>query len=184
MMGIISKLFGGKKEGSVSDKALDIIEDCLNGVFDRGGLDLDYEIDENDSGQVVVELFGKDEELLRQKEGQLLDSLQFFVKRVLQHKLQDERVDLIFDTNGYREEADKALVDLAERLKGIVLQKKKSAYVRALPPRERRVIHQHLAGDKRVKTRSIGDGHFKKIKIFPANSGGRRNSQNSARSQQ
>jgi spoIIIJ-associated protein len=171
-MGIISKLFG-KKEFHVSEKALDIVEECLNGIFNHGGLDLSYEIEENDQGQVLIELFGTDEEALKLRDGQLLEAFQFFIKRALQHKLPDEKVEVIFDSNNFRQESDQSLIDLAEKLKGIVLEKGRPAYVRALPPRERRIIHQHLAEDKRVKTRSIGEGHYKKIKIFPigANNG-------------
>jgi hypothetical protein len=29
------------------------------------------------------------------------------------------------------------------------------------------LIHQYLAEDGRVKSRSVGEGHFKKIKIYP-----------------
>ena len=58
-------------------------------------------------------------------------------------------------------------VELAEKLKGIALEKGKSVYFRALPPKDRKVIHQYLAEDGRVKSRSIGEGHFKKIKIYP-----------------
>ena len=58
-------------------------------------------------------------------------------------------------------------MDLADKLKGIALEKGKSVYFRALPPKDRKVIHQYLANDQRVKSRSIGDGLFKKIKIYP-----------------
>jgi spoIIIJ-associated protein len=71
------------------------------------------------------------------------------------------------DCNGFRQESNQALVDLAEKLKGIALEKGKSVYFRALPPKDRKIIHQYLAGDPRVKSRSIGDGLYKKIKIYP-----------------
>ena len=58
-------------------------------------------------------------------------------------------------------------MDLADRLKGIVLSKSKPVYIRALPPKDRKVIHQYLAEDSRVKSRSVGEGHYKKIKIYP-----------------
>ena len=75
---------------------------------------------------------------------------------------------IIFDCDGYREDADNALVELAEKLKGIAIDKNKSVYFRALPPRDRRVVHQHLAQDDRIVSKSIGDGLYKKIKVFPA----------------
>jgi spoIIIJ-associated protein len=62
------------------------------------------------------------------------------------------------------------LIELAEKLKGIVIDKGRSVYVRALMPKDRKIVHQYLAGDERVKSKSIGDGLYKKIKIFPASS--------------
>jgi spoIIIJ-associated protein len=56
---------------------------------------------------------------------------------------------------------------LADKLKGIAIDKGKSVYFRALPPKDRKLIHQYLAEDGRVKSRSVGEGHFKKIKIYP-----------------
>lgn len=59
------------------------------------------------------------------------------------------------------------MIELADKLKEIALTKGKPVYFRALPPKDRKVVHQYLAEDGRVKSRSVGDGHFKKIKIFP-----------------
>ncbi|MCB0415883.1 MAG: hypothetical protein KDD50_16215, partial [Bdellovibrionales bacterium] len=69
--------------------------------------------------------------------------------------------------DGFRQEANDELIKLAEKLKGIALKKKKSVYFRALPPKDRKIIHQYLAEDGRVKSQSVGDGLYKKIKIFP-----------------
>ena len=75
---------------------------------------------------------------------------------------------MIVDCDSFREEADQALIDLAEKLKGICLKKKKPVYFRAFPPRERKIIHQYLSDDSKVKSKSVGDGLYKKIKVFPA----------------
>ena len=45
--------------------------------------------------------------------------------------------------------------------------------MRALAPKDRKTVHQHLAGDERVRSRSIGEGLFKKVKIYPAKSAAR-----------
>jgi spoIIIJ-associated protein len=174
MTGFLSKIFGGKKKADVSN-AQAIIEETLQGLVERGQFQIDFDIrevpaDGQEGREFVVELHGEDEELLTEKEGQLLDSIQLFLKRVLQHRADDERVNVTFDCNGFREEANRSLVELAEKLKGIALEKGKSVYFRALPPKDRKVIHQHLANDSRVKSRSIGDGLYKKIKIYPVKS--------------
>lgn len=166
-MGFLSKMFGGGK-AKADDVALDIIETTLKGIFDKGQFNLNYEISDDEKGNISIELFGEDEKNLTDREGQLLDAFQLYLKRVLQHNLPDLKVNVNCDANGFREESNEELIKIADKLKNIALDKGRSVYVRALPPKDRKVIHQHLAEDGRVKSKSVGEGHFKKIKIFPA----------------
>ncbi len=169
MAGFLGKLFGGKKkEETGSSPAIMLIEDIIAGVFEKGNFNLSFDLEiSEDQKDVRVEIFGEDEEILKARDGQLLDSIQLLVKRVLQHQLPDDKLNLTIDCDGFREQANDELIELAEKLKGIALSKGKSVYFRALPPKDRKVIHQYLAEDGRVKSRSIGDGHYKKIKIYP-----------------
>src|SRR5690606_37126889 len=155
------------KKDSGNEAAIQIIEDTLDGIFGRANFDLSYDLNTDDEGNIEVEIFGNDQENLIDKEGQLLDAFQLYLKRVLQHQLPDQKVNVLCDTNGFRKEANEELIKLADKLKKIALDKNKSVYFRALPPKDRKVIHQYLAEDGRVKSRSVGEGHFKKIKIYP-----------------
>ncbi len=166
-MGFLGKFFGSKKS---EKQEVALVEQILQGILDRSNLGLSYEVkikEDNNGELILIELFGEDEELLLEKEAQLLDSLQLYLKRALQHHYPEAREDVIVDCGGFREQANKELVDLAEKLKGIALDKKKSVYLRALAPKDRKVVHQYLASDARVKSRSIGEGLYKKIKIYP-----------------
>lgn len=171
MAGFFSKLFGGgakKKSGAAETEAL--IKDTIQGIIERAGFDLKFSLthtEENDEPLVIINFEGADESLLKDREGQLIDAFQLLIKRVLQHHEPEDRTNFIVDCNGFREESNQALIDLAEKLKGIALEKGKSVYFRALPPKDRKVIHQYLANDQRVKSRSIGEGLYKKIKIYP-----------------
>lgn len=183
MSGFFSKLFGGKKkdDGQVanlaaSGSAVTLIEGVMKGLIEKADLDLDYKVSTNTSGEteeVTVEFSGGDEELLTEKEGALLDAFQLFIKRVLQHQLPDARVNVSFDCNNFREESSRELVELAEKLKEKALEQGRSVYLRALPPKDRKIVHQHLANDERVRSRSVGDGLYKKIKIYPVKAAGR-----------
>jgi len=165
MTGIFSKLFGKKK---APEGVEGLIEALLGQVIELSQWDLTFEITRGTADEeIFVNFSGGDEELLLAKEGQLLDALQLFVRRAVQHQMENERGNINLDCANFREQANEALIALAEKLKGIALAKGKSVYFRALPPKDRKVIHQYLAEDGRVKSRSIGDGHFKKIKIYP-----------------
>jgi len=163
-MTLFGKLFGKKKK---EDGPEALVDGVLSQLLQLSQLELSYDIKTLEDGTIHVDMFGKDEELLTTKEGQLLDALQLYVRRALQHQMPDSQVNVDLDSANFREQANAALIDLAEKLKGIALSKGRSVYFRALPPKDRKVIHQYLAEDGRVKSRSVGEGHFKKIKIYP-----------------
>ncbi len=174
MSGFFSKIFGGgKKEGgsqAAADGTVALVERTLQGLIEKASLDLQFTVSSDTSGEteeINVEVSGADEDLLTEKEGALLDAFQLFFKRALQHQLPDARVNISFDCNGYRDESSKALIDLADKLKEKALDSGRSVYLRALPPKDRKIVHQHLATDERVRSRSVGDGLYKKIKIYP-----------------
>jgi spoIIIJ-associated protein len=177
MTGFFSKLFGGKKKtGGNASNTVELVEEILGGLFDKAGFELKFNV-RTDGGaeteEITVELSGSDEELLTEKEGGLLDALQLFIKRVTQHQLPDARVNVSFDCNGFREESNRELVELAEKLRDKALEQGRSVYLRALPPKDRKIVHQYLANDERVRSRSVGDGLYKKIKIYPVKNGAR-----------
>lgn len=170
MAGFFSRLFGNGKKGN---DVKSTIEETVEGIIKYGNFDLSFDVaisTENESSTAVVNFSGPDEEILTDRKGQLLDAIQLFIKRVLQHSFSDDKTNVVVDCGGYRNESEQALIERAENLKNIVIEQSKAVYYRALPPKERKVVHQYLSKDPRVKSRSMGDGLYKKIKIFPAKS--------------
>ncbi len=167
MAGFLKKLFGVKKQ---SGEVETLVEETLSGVIEKSGFELAFELsmEKNESESVLsIDFSGADEELLKDKKGQLLDAFQLLVKRVIQHNFPDDKTNVMVDAGGYREETEQALIDKAENLKQMALEQGRSVYYRALPPKERKIVHQYLAQDPRIKSRSLGDGLYKKIKIYP-----------------
>lgn len=184
MSGFFSKIFGGKKKDSsaavsarsAGGSAVSLVETTMQGLIERALLDLSFEVRTETNGEteeITVELSGADQEILTEKDGALLDAFQLFFKRVLQHQMPDARVNVGFDCNGFREELSKGLIDIADGLKEKCLSQGRAVYLRALPPKDRKIVHQYLANDERVRSRSVGDGLYKKIKIYPVKQTGR-----------
>jgi len=166
MANFFSKLFG-KGKADLTGSPKESIQAVLDGVMERGGFLLDSDVVETEEGY-SVNFIGSDSHLVTGREGVLLDSFQIFVKRMLQNKFPDQKIDVQVDCDGFMEASAQELRDLAEKLKSHVLEKGTPSFVRALPPRERKVVHRYLAEDGRVKSQSIGEGFCKKIKITPA----------------
>lgn len=168
MANFFSKLFGGGKKTSSIES---LVQENLEKLIELSGFDLTFDLSykkEDDGHSILtVNFSGGDEELLKDRKGQLLDAFQLYTKRIVQHNFSDERTSVQVDCGGYREESEHALIERAENLKSIAIEQSRAVYYRALPPKERKVVHQHLAKDPRVKSRSIGEGLYKKIKIYP-----------------
>lgn len=175
-MGLFTKIFGGK---GASKESQSLVKDVLEGTLEKAGIDISFDVKSSKSGDndiLKIDFYGEDEKLFTSKDGALLDAFQLFLKRALQHQLPEDTTQIACDCNGYREKANQSLVDLAEKLKNRAIDQGKSVYLRALPPKDRKVIHQFLASDERVKSRSVGDGLYKKIKIYPNKKDGGRSS--------
>lgn len=169
-MSLIGRLFGGgDKKNFKNPKGL--IDSVLSGLIEKAGFDLSFDIEEikdQENETFKVSFYGDDEEMLTQRDAMLLDALQLFTKRALQHHFSEQIVNVLFDCNDYRAKENENLEAMIGKLKEKVLSQGKPVYVKALAPKERRVVHQFLAKDERVRSKSIGDGHFKKIKIYTA----------------
>lgn len=171
MSGFLSKIFGGKKKSEKENNLETLVKHTVEGLIEKARFELKYKIkpgvDIKNEPQLTIEFSGKDEDLLKDREGQTIEALQLFIKRVIQHNFPEDKTEIVIDCNGYIEESSQALVELAEKLKSIALEKGKSVYFRALSPKDRKIVHQHLSNDSRVRSRSVGEGLYKKIKIYP-----------------
>ncbi|OQX07503.1 MAG: hypothetical protein BWK76_24760 [Desulfobulbaceae bacterium A2] len=107
-------------------------------------------------GEYVAELIGP--------EGRILDSLQY-VQRKMLGTLLPERAVLSLDAGNYRENR---LLELRQRALDLAAEVRRSgrnATLPALSPAERRIVHMTLREEAQIKSRSIGDGPFKKVLI-------------------
>ena len=61
--------------------------------------------------------------------------------------------------------SEKDLIDRVENIKREILSTKRPQVLKFLNPSQRRAIHLHIDGDSRFETRSLGEGHYKRIEI-------------------
>lgn len=158
-MSFLDRIFKGKKKGPV-----DLVADALEGIIEKADFQLSFDMDEKDN-TIKIDFFGEDENLLTQKNGQLLDSLQMFLIRIIQHKQFEDRYYVTANVGSFREDFEANLMKQAEKLKKAVLSKNKPAYFDPLSAKNRRLVHQFFSDDKEVEAISIGNSDYKKIKL-------------------
>ena len=114
---------------------------------------------------VRCRISGEHEEAIIGTDGRTLDSLQYLLRKMMSRRL-PERVMLTLDAGNFRQRRAEELKERARDLAGQVREDGKTRAIPALNPSERRVVHMTLQEDKTIRSRSVGDGLFKKVLIY------------------
>jgi spoIIIJ-associated protein len=121
---------------------------------------------------VVCTIHGEHEEALTGQEGKILDSLQYVLRKIVARKT-TERLRISIDVGEYRQKRIEELREKALELAAMVKADGRTQIIPALNPSERREVHMVLQEDKEIRSRSVGDGLFKKILIYKPGKGGK-----------
>jgi len=158
-------------EGEVSEDSVSIVRSELENIVNLMGFPSQVEVSAAGISVSCV-LRGDFEEELAGSEGKVLDSLQYLLRKIISRKI-PERIRLSVNVGDFRERRLAALKEKAAELAAQVKEDGKTQVLSALNPSERRAIHMVLQEDKEIRSRSVGDGLFKKILIYKPGKGGR-----------
>jgi len=111
-----------------------------------------------------------DLELLTNKRGAVLDALQFLINKI--HGQKGGRI--FIDCDGFRSRHEEDISGLALRLGEKAKRLRKPVTINSLNAHDRRLVHMALQDDQELRSRSKGDGEFKKVVIYPNNAQRRR----------
>ncbi len=152
------------EESEVSQHTISLLEKELLNIVKLMGFP--SRVETTVSGRnVEMTLHGKYESQLIGEEGQVLDSLQYLLRKIAGRKC-SEQLRLNLDVGDYR---TCRLVEVKARASALaekVQQDGKTRAIAALSPSERREIHLLLQGEQEIRSRSVGEGMFKKILIY------------------
>ncbi|MDF1614255.1 protein jag [Desulfurivibrio dismutans] len=131
---------------------------------------------DQNSGKLLADLEVEDgvgRDRLVGPQGQTLEALQYLLRKMVSKQL-GKRVALELDAAGFRAERRALLEDRARELAAEAKSSGKTRTMAAMGPAERRIVHLALQGDSEVRSRSVGEGIFKKIIIHPPGKARRR----------
>lgn len=125
--------------------------------------DLTYEI-KQEKNDIFVDIKGEDTGYLIGYRGNVLNSLQVLLNNIANKDI-NERVRVLLNIGGYKEKREKDLEDLAEKIAGTVIRKRKAITLEPMTSYERKIIHSKLQGNSKVETHSIGEEPNRKIVV-------------------
>ena len=147
-----------------SDEVLTTIEEDISELLTIMGFPSEVTVEIVDYS-VACRISGEHQEVLVGNDGRTLDSLQYLLRKIMSRHLPD-RMMLSLDVGDYRERRAQELKERALELAHQVKTDGKTQAIAALNPSERRVVHMMLQDDKAIRSRSVGEGLFKKILIY------------------
>ena len=155
-----------KKEVSEEgkEKAINDVKGFLNSfVSTLGEENIEYSV-EFKNGNVEVDINGENVGYLIGYRGETLNSLQVILNNIATKNV-DEKVKVLLNINGYRENREKDLEILASKIDGTVIKTKKSITLEPMSAYERKIIHTKLQSNDKVKTYSIGEEPHRKVVV-------------------
>lgn len=147
-----------------SAEALEAIKAVLLQLLLRMGMESEVIVDFA-GGNVQCRISGRYEQEIIGPEGRVLDNLQYLVRKMMSRTLPD-KMSIDLDAGDFRQRREEELKKIAVELAEQVKEDGKTQSIQALNPSERRVVHVALQEDKGVRSRSVGDGLFKKVLIY------------------
>ena len=135
----------------------------LQALFESSGLQLSVTVKPGLTGP-VLDLDGRDAELLQGQTGELLEALQHLVNQIFGRNLESgER--LVCDVRGFRATREAELQAMANLAASRVRQTGVAFTFEPMTANERRIIHLTLADSADLFTESIGEGAERKLRI-------------------
>ncbi len=153
-----------EEEPIPSPGIIDEVGVTLNRFFELMDFSAEFEITP-EPGRINVEISGEDMENIIGHEGQTLNGLQYLLRKMIGKKF-SEKFILSLDAGDYRKTRKEELESRALKLAIEVRENGKNRTIPPLNPAERRIVHMILQKDKTIRSRSIGDGLYKKVLIF------------------
>jgi spoIIIJ-associated protein len=148
----------------VTQQAAQYLED----VFEATGLHLQVNVTHGVGGE-VLDISGKDAELLQAQTGELLEALQHLINQVFGRSLVGSG-RLVCDVNGFRATREAELQAMANLAANRVRQTGMAFTFEPMSANERRIIHLTLADSPDLSTESIGEGSERKLRIVKKSS--------------
>ena len=135
------------------------------GLLERLGIETEVEGFLKE-GDLYLEVKSDEGGLLIGKHGRTLESLQILINRMVNKKVK-KPFRIILDIADYKKKRADSLRKMAGRLGENAKRTGKGITIGPFCAHDRRIIHIALKEDAFLKTESLGEGDWKKIKIIP-----------------
>jgi len=162
---IVDEAFGKPPVSEISDGDVTLGKEVLQKIVDLITSEATIRVEKND-GKLLFEVQGGNAAVLIGKRGQTLEAMQYLVEKII-NKQNQKRIRVEVDVEGYLQGRRERLENLASRFSEKVKKTGKPLTAGQFNAHDRRIIHIALKEDREVRTHSVGEGYYRKLKIYP-----------------
>jgi spoIIIJ-associated protein len=157
----------------VTPEEMESIRADVAKILELMGCPSEVSVAQDQNNKVHAKISGEFVDILVGPEGQTLDGLQYVMRKIITRKF-PQKVLFALDAGGFRDNRMEELQARALRLAQEVKETGKTRTIPAINPAERRMVHMALQDDTEIRSRSVGEGLFKKVLIYLPGKGRRR----------
>jgi len=164
-------LFGGKptKIKFLLSDVEEKIKKFASEMLTRSGIDsADISVSLRDNAYLVDINNVQNAGFIIGKDGKFLDSFQHLLNQMI-NKVEKKSLRIRVDVDGYRARRSEALLAKVKSIAEKVKEKGRSITMEPLSSGNRRLVHQFVEKESKLKTMTVGNGRFKRIVILPPN---------------
>jgi spoIIIJ-associated protein len=159
-----SNRYPEKAPAEITQTHLDEVKRDLEKILELMGFPVSVEVS-SEANKIQAHIAAGHDEAIIGAEGQTLDSIQYLMRKIISRRIEG-KVMFALDAGDYRDHRHQELEEKAAKLAEEVRESGRTMSIPALNPAERRIVHMTLENDRSIRSRSVGDGHFKKVLIY------------------
>ena len=153
-------------EASVNVDPAEVGYNTLVELFQNMEIETQIEMKRRNDIEISYHINSSENPLLIGKNGKTLENIQFYIRNIV-NSYSDERLIVLVDIGGYKENRKRQLEILATKTAKDVAKSRIEAKLEPMNAYERRIIHTKLSDWRDVKTVSEGEGHGRHLVIKP-----------------
>ena len=162
---IVDEAFGKAPATDITEEDLDLGKEVLQKMVDLITTDASISA-QMATGKILYEVKGGNAAILIGKRGQTLEAMQYLVEKII-NKQNQKRIRVDVDVEGYLQNRRERLENLALRFSAKAKKTGRPLTAGQFNAHDRRIIHIALKEDRDVRTHSVGEGYYRKLKIYP-----------------
>ncbi len=153
-----------ESETAIAPEVADHLEKTLSRILALMDMESEVKV-EISSNRIDARIGGAHVDDITADGGAILDSLQYLMRKIASRNITGKAI-FNLDAGDYRDRRKAELEKRAVELAAQTRETGRTTSIGSLNPAERRIVHLALQDEEDIRSRSVGDGHFKKVLIY------------------